>query len=398
MGRRFGTLRRDACLDGRRKVEDAEHARGILRLGIDRAVQKGMREVMAKITVYPDGGTPQSTDYFIVARAGDNRKILYSNMGSIVPHTPGGRVTLVSGSPVMVGSQSNKTTIYWTPYIHDIVPIYGAAWGEYNVAELSLALDSNAAHTGYQQSGKNFDLFIVNDSGTRRLCSGVAWTSDTSRGTGAGTAECERKNGILTNKNSMVMRFGTGAGDTLTIAANQGTRVGCFRANANGQTTWDLGGLGAGGVAANLFLWTDYRPNRVLTIATVRDSADAWNMSLGVWQEKNASTGNQVNYIQGEAEDFMNARNIGLAYNSGTSIGYHGIGDGVTNARSGMNAGIILLNGYGPGNAEYSLQKLGFSYLAAVEYASGSGTVAQGIGDNTSPAYIQTGLTVSGYF
>jgi hypothetical protein len=38
--------------------------------------------------------------------------------------SPQGRLTLASATPVMSSTQSAKTTIYYTPYIGNLVPIY----------------------------------------------------------------------------------------------------------------------------------------------------------------------------------------------------------------------------------------------------------------------------------
>ena len=86
----------------------------------------------------------------------------------IPPAAPGGRLSLTNGSPVMTGSVSAATTVYWVPYLNGIVPIYDGSATFVNTASsgISLALDSNPAHGGYQQGGKNFDLFADSDSST----------------------------------------------------------------------------------------------------------------------------------------------------------------------------------------------------------------------------------------
>lgn len=105
-------------------------------------------------------------------------------------------------------------------------------------AQLTLALDSTSGHTGYHQSGKNFDVFRINDGGTIRIGTGPAWTSDTARGTGAGTTEIHElgSTGINTNVVSILIRFGSSSGNTVTIAADQAVYLGSFRATADGQT------------------------------------------------------------------------------------------------------------------------------------------------------------------
>jgi hypothetical protein len=149
-----------------------------------------------------------------------------------VVNRPGGRLSLETGVPVENSDQSAKTTIYYAPYSGVLVPIYdGANFVPTVFSELSLALDSNSGHTGYHQSGKNFDLFVINDSGTIRLASGPAWTNDTTR-----AEALSRINGVLVSDASIVLRYGSASGDTVTYT-NRATYVGTFRATADGQAS-----------------------------------------------------------------------------------------------------------------------------------------------------------------
>src|SRR3970040_2894557 len=77
-----------------------------------------------------------------------------------VPHEPGGRVTLVSGEPLMTSEQANKTAIYYTPYKHDLVPIYNGSWLETLLPALTLNMDSNSGHSGYDAGYKPVELFL----------------------------------------------------------------------------------------------------------------------------------------------------------------------------------------------------------------------------------------------
>ena len=43
--------------------------------------------------------------------------------------TPGGRLTLESGVPVSTSDQTAKTTVYYTPYVHNVINLWdGADW------------------------------------------------------------------------------------------------------------------------------------------------------------------------------------------------------------------------------------------------------------------------------
>ncbi len=192
--------------------------------------------------------------------------------GAIVP--PQGRLTLTSGLPVLAADVTGAATIFYTPYLGRSVPLYdGAAWSNNNISELSLALDLNSGHTGYHQSGKNFDLFVINDAGTLRLATGPAWSSDTARGTGAGTTELTQLNGILVNANTLAnARFGSSSGNTVSVAANRATYVGSFRASADGQTQVKFGSSAVGGGEAWIGIWNAY--NRRPLATWTRDNTE----------------------------------------------------------------------------------------------------------------------------
>ena len=147
--------------------------------------------------------------------------------------TAQGRLTLTSATPVTTSDVTAATTLYYALYTGDLISIYnGTTWRPYAFTELSVALDSNSGHTGYHQSGKNFDAFVINDSGTLRLCTGPAWSSDTARGTGAGTTELEQYLGAWVNKVSLTCRFGSASGNTVSVTARYATYVGTIRTTA----------------------------------------------------------------------------------------------------------------------------------------------------------------------
>jgi hypothetical protein len=125
------------------------------------------------------------------------------------------------------------------------VPIFnGSDWvnfifcaGEGEVY-LELLLDGNSGHTNYHQANRNFDIFCFrrDDTGDIALGTGPSWVagavagSDTARGTGAGSTELVRFDGLVVNKNEIVLRYGSGANDLTTVPPYCATCVGSFRA------------------------------------------------------------------------------------------------------------------------------------------------------------------------
>lgn len=89
---------------------------------------------------------------------------------------PGGRLTLESGVPVSTTDQTAKTTIYYTPFVHNVINLWdGANWVPTEFAETSLAL-------GTITSGKPYDVFGYLSAGALVL-EMLVWTSDLVRAT-----------------------------------------------------------------------------------------------------------------------------------------------------------------------------------------------------------------------
>ena len=202
--------------------------------------------------------------------------------------TPQGRLSANSTNPVDDGAVATaRTTIYYHPYVGNLCPNYnGTTWDVLTIAGagISLALESNASNTGYHQSGKNFDLYLYNDSGTTRLVTGPAWTSDIAR-----AQAISRFGGMLTNSGSQTVRYGTGTAATTTMAANRGTYLGTFRATAGGSTQYYVGEKGTPPVAAVLGLWNFYNQRRISKTNT--DTGVSYTFGSGsTRQVRNAST------------------------------------------------------------------------------------------------------------
>lgn len=286
-------------------------------------------------------------------------------VGSAFAGAAGGRLTLATSTPVTTTDQTAKTTVYYTPYINNLLPIYdGAAWTATVFSELSLALDSDAGHTGYHQSGKLFDLFVFNDSGTLRLGTGPAWSSDTAQ-----SAAVARVSGRWVNNASIQLRWGTGATDLSTVAANLATWVGTFRMTAGGQTEDS---------AAKRFLWNLY--NRVPRPMRAIDTTDSWSYTTATIRQANNAAANQLDFVRGLDEDAVEATAIARwANDTSGGIGFTMIGLDATNASATgslfVSGSAAAANAVVTSHASYrGFPGVGRHFLAWLEKGNGSGT------------------------
>jgi hypothetical protein len=290
-------------------------------------------------------------------------------LGVAVPCEPGGRLTVASGSPVVTATDSGNTTIYYAFYKHNFVPIYdGTRFVMTAFTELSQATTDNTKSPAAVANNSNYDMFVWNDSGTVRCTRGPAWTSDTGRGTGAGTTELERVNGTLVNKIAI----------TNGPAAQRGTYVGSVRSNGSAQIDWTYGSKAAGGGAATFGVWNLY--NRVLVATSVEDSTDSWSYPTATWRGANNSATMRASFISGLAEDSFAASYVGFAQSS-ANVAINGVGLDSTSSPSGTGIAGYPVNIILGTPALMTSTALGFHYVQALETADTSGGTMLFYGD-----------------
>jgi len=107
-----------------------------------------------------------------------------------------GRLTLTSGNPDILTNQTDKTTVYYTPYCGDTIALYdgSSAWSLVNFSELSLDA------SGYDPSSL-YDVFCYNNSGTATL-EGLKWTDGSTRATAL-----TRQNGVYVKSGATTRRY-----------------------------------------------------------------------------------------------------------------------------------------------------------------------------------------------
>ncbi len=229
-------------------------------------------------------------------------------------------------------------------------------------------------------------MFRWDDAGTDRATRGPLWTSDTGRGTGAGTTELEIINGFPRNK--VAITNGPGAG--------KGIYLGTFRTNGSSQVDYILGGAGAaGGESTILGVWNCY--NRVLTNLINFDNTNTWNYTTATLRIKNGNNANKISFVIGLSEDALTAINVAYAVNASlnifreTAIGFNSttvgsVGNSTTDWWAGTGTFTV------PVKAFLSMQApLGFNYIAPLEISGASGTTTW-YGDNGGSEFLSNFL------
>jgi hypothetical protein len=279
--------------------------------------------------------------------------VLAYDSGSLswVPVAPGGvgssvqgkiqelRLTLTSATPVTTSNVSSATTIYLTPYRGNGIALYnGTNWGILNTAEVSIAL-------GTLTSGKNYDVFAYNNTGTVTL-EVLAWTNDTTRAT------------ALTTQDGVLVKSG----------ANTRRYLGTFRTISTTQTC---------DTESKRFLWNYY--NRVQRKLKAVDATATWNYSTASFRQANNNTANQVEVVIGVAEESISLRAFSVVTNSTSTVRYPSCGIGVNSATvnsADVGAGnTSCTNSLVAGPISFlNHVTLGYTYYAWLEYGGGADT------------------------
>jgi hypothetical protein len=298
---------------------------------------------------------------------------------SVITPTPQGYLTTVSAQPIITNDSIGAASIFYTPYLGNLVSVYsGSSFATTTFSELTLTLSgSHAANTIY-------DVFVFSNSGTLTLATGPAWTSSTAgacaRGTGAGTTQLSRLNGLLVNTVQMTGRNGS---TTYTITANQGTYLGSILITATPGTVTCHRLYGQSRVWG---VWNAY--NRVPTFLKCGDSTASWTTGTVGFRLANNSAANVLTIFSGLAEEVYdlsysnlcgsNGADItsGTIFSASVGVGINGVVSGRTGTGSLNNQSAAT-----PFGATHSLEAkyispplLGINTIGAYE-ANGGGVV-----------------------
>jgi len=280
--------------------------------------------------------------------------------------TADGRLTTVSGTPILTSNQLAKTTLYYTPFKGNQIAVYAdGAWSVLSFAETSLSLSGYTAN-------KNYDIWGYNNNGTFALDSTV-WTNDTTRATALTTQD-----GIYCKTGDTTRRY-----------------LGTVRINSTGgQIDWSLGGAGSGGTNARFTIWNAV--NRVKFNAVLSNSDDSWTQTgLGAYRiAANSSVPHRVDLVCGIASFFRakyHNKPSAATANMIVSIGLDSTTAKATSAVAGQSN---LTNTYVEGAFSGVISE-GAHYLAPIEF-TGAAT-ATWVGD-AGASQQQFGMTFEGEF
>lgn len=274
--------------------------------------------------------TPAGDDEIPVydVSAAANRKVTVDDLGAnFFASMPQGRLTLSSGIPVLNATTTGNAAVLFTPYggnkwiVHD-----GSKLVVRSFSELSQALSDATKSPAAAVAASNYDIFGWLDSGTNRISRGPPWTSNTGRGTGAGTSELVRVNGVAMNAQNI----------TNGPAAQRGVFLGTVRTRAADATIdWHLGGSASGGTPGVLGVWNNF--NRVNVVAEVFDNGSGYTYSSATIRQARASAGNQVSFVCGLVEEGFSASAL-------TSVNTVASGGAFGKTGFGVNSTTVMTN------------------------------------------------------
>jgi hypothetical protein len=254
-----------------------------------------------------------------------------------------GRLTLTTALPVTTADVTAAVTLFYALYAGNRIALYtGSAWVLSTIAQLSIAVPATTSQM--------YDVFVDYNSGTPAL-SVTAWTNDTTRATALTTQD-----GVLVLTGSTGKRY-----------------VGSFRTTTVAGQTEDS--------ATKRFVYNYY--NRVRRPLSKTDTTANWSYSLATIRQARATATNQVEIVNGVAEDVI-AINATVQTTNSTNranvlvtIGENSTTAGATGVVGGTNrAGVDGSNSvYATLVAQLvKVPPVGYSYYAWLEASEAAGT------------------------
>ncbi len=204
---------------------------------------------------------------------------------TVLPSHSAGRLTLNSTLSVTT-TDTTSDTLYLLPHKGDQIALYdGSEWGYHSLSSIS-------ASTSTLTAGKNYDVFVYEDSGLKLQLDD--WTDDTTR---VAETDISRLHGVWTKTNDRTLRY---LGTVRTVTSS-GVK---FRDAKQERFVWNAS-------------------NRVRVADFGEEGADSWTESgNGTWSAINVSSAAwKHEFVVGLNDAIYEAKTAGL-YNAGTDSAY----------------------------------------------------------------------------
>ena len=261
-----------------------------------------------------------------------------SGSASLTP--PQGYLNLVgqaSGDVVQTGDVVGAGTIFYSPFVGNVIPIWnGSSFVATTFSELTATLTSAGSPANSIQ-----DECVFSNNGVPTLVTGPQWTNSAAgsgnRGTGAGSAQLTRQQGIWVNANQIIGYNGL---SSFTIPANQCTYVGSVSIDA---TAGQVSAYRSYGQSRKFGVWNAY--NRQPIIMLAGDPTSSWAYNIGTIRPSNNNTANSITTFTGLPEEQVkvtfNQKVIGGSASATSQViadWQYGIGWNSTTSFSGQTA------------------------------------------------------------
>jgi hypothetical protein len=172
-----------------------------------------------------------SNGYVLSTDGSGNTSWVANDAGTVSPLPPGGRLSLSSTAAVQQADVTAATTIYYLPYISQLVPVYnGSDWQELNIGLPGISLSLSPTE---EVAGRLYDVYAVNNSGSPVLCA-MNWGGTTARSTSTGgtsgtaNASITQLAGLWVNNAAISTGNCYNGPTSYAISQNEGTLLGTF--------------------------------------------------------------------------------------------------------------------------------------------------------------------------
>jgi hypothetical protein len=296
---------------------------------------------------------------------------------------PQGYLTLqniANGGPVQGANDiTAATAVYYSPYVGNQIPIWnGSSFSILVFPELTLTLSSSA-----QASTTAYDVCVFNNAGSPVAVFGPAWSTSAgasaTRGTGAGSPQLIRQNGIYVNAVSINANNGS---NNYTIPALECTYVGSVYTDA---TAGQVSNYRTWGQSRKWSTWNAYW--RVPIYLQVGDSTASWPYTTATIHPSNGNAANNLITFVGLPEETINLSFTQLVVPTQTSgqtvMGQVGVGYNSTTAFSGTTGKAFTQSGsfttgtFNSGSTEVASYQppigIGAQTITALETIAGTG-------------------------